>query len=831
MHSDMRGQALATSFSTTRVECIKAENIPALTRLLRHEFLAKKDNIPEELLKQKACLVWKISTITPERGKFSKIPYYPRSMKKRQGKQGSEDDKKNLGTWDDAIKAFHEDPDVAGIGFALLPEFRIVALDVDHCIDDGIIRDDVTRLTNFTYCEISPSGRGIRAFWIGEANDCKNHESGFELFHSIGFVTLTGNQVENDHIAVETKTLPSLDLDLDLRTTLETLCRNTNISRGVTKGINTVENLKAMATSDPRLKAIIAAGLYERDMDNGKHSITCPFEDQHSDYGRSTGDADTVYFQPNTNGYAEGHIHCLHSHGNDQSAYWEKIGYNPENELFDSLASEDWPDPHPLPDDLPAVPKLDLNLLPGSLRPWIEDIAERMQTPPDIPAIGAITALSAAIGRRVQIHPKEHDDWTVVPNLWGLAVAPPGFMKSPALAEVMRPLIRLEQEAYEEFIRNHDRWEVEKEANSTARKAAKAAAINRLKKDPCAENAQYIADPDEPIARRYCVNNFSMEALGEVLAGNPNGVLAFSDEIQGLLAMTQKIGNEGLNDFLLSAWNGDGSYVFDRIGRGLNRRVPYVCMSILGGIQPGRLMEHVISATQGGAGDSGLIQRFQLMVWPDMAKNWRRVDREPNREAQENAIRIFRKATGFDPGRNLDSPDEGIYGTDIRRFESKAQGEFFDWLETLEHELRSDTLSPVMISHLSKYRSLVPSLALIFAVSDGADGSITLEHLQQAIGWSNYLRRHAERVYACATRPDSRHARALLAKITSRAIDDGFSARDIYLKGWQFLDRDGVTKALNLLCDHGYLQGVKKALQPLGGRPSTSYRIHPCLKN
>ena len=62
MHSDMRGQALATSFSTTRVECIKAENIPALTRLLRHEFLAKKDNIPEELLKQKACLVWKRST-------------------------------------------------------------------------------------------------------------------------------------------------------------------------------------------------------------------------------------------------------------------------------------------------------------------------------------------------------------------------------------------------------------------------------------------------------------------------------------------------------------------------------------------------------------------------------------------------------------------------------------------------------------------------------------------------------------------------------------------------------------------------------------------------
>lgn len=105
-------------------------------------------------------------------------------------------------------------------------------------------------------------------------------------------------------------------------------------------------------------------------------------------------------------------------------------------------APYEWPEPQPIPDDLPPVPAFDLGLLPASLRPWIADIAERMQISPDLPAIGAITALSAAIGRRVQIMPKAHDDWTVIPNLWGVVVAPPGYMKSPALSEVMKPLHR-----------------------------------------------------------------------------------------------------------------------------------------------------------------------------------------------------------------------------------------------------------------------------------------------------------------------------------------------------------------------------------------------------
>src|SRR5688572_28011578 len=75
--------------------------------------------------------------------------------------------------------------------------------------------------------------------------------------------------------------------------------------------------------------------------------------------------------------------------------------------------------PKPLPNDLPAVKPFDLGLLPVSFQDWIADIADRMQCPPDFPAVAAMVALAGIVGRKVGIRPKRRDDWLVVPNLWG----------------------------------------------------------------------------------------------------------------------------------------------------------------------------------------------------------------------------------------------------------------------------------------------------------------------------------------------------------------------------------------------------------------------------
>ncbi len=133
--------------------------------------------------------------------------------------------------------------------------------------------------------------------------------------------------------------------------------------------------------------------------------------------------------------------------------------------------------------------------------------------------------------------------------------------------------------------------------------------------------------------------------------------------------------------------------------------------------------------------------------------------------------------------------------------------------------MRGDELHPALISHLSKYKSLMPSLALLFeladrASSEGFDGSslmassnfVSLQHAKQAAEFCDYLESHALRVYSCVVTPQLRSAQELADKIKKRKMgtDGFFSCRDVYLKGWTGLDTpEAVRQAVDVLRDAG----------------------------
>src|SRR5262249_29303755 len=54
-------------------------------------------------------------------------------------------------------------------------------------------------------------------------------------------------------------------------------------------------------------------------------------------------------------------------------------------EVKPSVRGDGWGEPQPIPADLPPVMPFDYELLPGALRAFVEDVAERMQCPPDFP--------------------------------------------------------------------------------------------------------------------------------------------------------------------------------------------------------------------------------------------------------------------------------------------------------------------------------------------------------------------------------------------------------------------------------------------------------------
>ncbi|WP_082606788.1 DUF3987 domain-containing protein [Acidovorax sp. Root275] len=492
-----------------------------------------------------------------------------------------------------------------------------------------------------------------------------------------------------------------------------------------------------------------------------------------------------------------------------------------------------WPDPVPLPSGLPPVAPFDAELLPEALRGWVADIAERMQCPPDFTAVGALVALSSLIGARAVVKPKARDDWAVTPNLWGAIVGRPGVMKSPALSEVLKPLQRLEKTEREQWQAAHEAWQLDCKVAQLAAKANEKQAAVQAAKDPA--RARALLQPvdnltAEPTMRRYVVNDATVEKLAELLTVNPWGTLVYRDEIHGLLCSMDKQGQEGARGFYLTGYDGNQGHAVDRIGRG-ESFVPRVCLAMLGGIQPGKVQSYVRDAVAGGAGDDGLLQRFGLTVWPDVNREFVYVDRWPDTPAKQAAWAVFERLNQLQPATDSDAQEW--------RFTPEAQALFEEWLIPFETELRGDELHPALVSHLAKYRKLIPALALMFALVDTPDSGhlIHAQEMGRALAWGDYLRTHAERLYAAAVMPETGAAKQLLDKIKAGKLADSdgvlldaFTPRQIAVKHWTGLGTtEAVRKAANLLTDYDWLEREATPSSGAGGRPGERYVLHPTL--
>ena len=487
-----------------------------------------------------------------------------------------------------------------------------------------------------------------------------------------------------------------------------------------------------------------------------------------------------------------------------------------------------WGTPQDLPDFSSDVMPFDYDMLPESFQPWIRDIAERMQCPPDFPAVGAMVALSAVVGRQVTIRPKVLDDWAVVPNLWGGIIGRPSYMKSPALQEILKPLDRLETKAKEAYDEEMCDYEVEKLVTEGQVKHAKGEIRKALKagKDPHESAKKAMAEEGaSPIRRRYRTNDPTVEKLGELLNENPRGLLLFRDELTGFLKKLDREGHESDRAFYLESWNGTNNYVFDRIGRG-TIDISATCISILGGIQPGPMSTYMARAARGGQDDDGLVQRFQLLVYPDPSGVWQNIDRSPDLDARNRAYDVFERLDNIDPismGAQCDNSIPSL------RFATEAQEQFTEWRTDLEHHLRGDDLPPILEAHLGKFRSLIPSLSLLIHLADSGCGNVSSESLLRACTWGEYLESHARRVYAPAIVPETLACVSLADHIKRGDLVDGFTAREVQRKGWADLQtRESVGEALVMLEELNWVRSVQV---PTDGRTKVVYEVNPEIVN
>ena len=137
-----------------------------------------------------------------------------------------------------------------------------------------------------------------------------------------------------------------------------------------------------------------------------------------------------------------------------------------------SAPEGDWPEPAPLHATLPAPP-FPVDALPRVIADYTTDAAERMQCSVDLIAIPALFTCASLIGKEAVLRPKaEDDEWEERPCLWGMSIAPPGSMKSPALKVAIQPLVKVEAKLAQTYREEKARWDAQQAAADSRSKAS-----------------------------------------------------------------------------------------------------------------------------------------------------------------------------------------------------------------------------------------------------------------------------------------------------------------------------------------------------------------------
>lgn len=781
-------------------------------------------------------LCWKLEQFNGE-AKARKVPYYP-SGERRHGRQGAPQDMAKLTTFvaarDAAMKRGME-----GVGFAHTTGAGVVTLDFDNCVTDGKVRQDVFELVNMTYAEFSPSGNGIHAIFFGDPEILENRKAGnqgpefaVEAFSSAGFTTFTGRILEHV-VGYEDRVAPLPQAVVEAcqrrfgasRTSVDSDDFMLGRERPLGFSIEKMEDILRYISPDCSRDQWIKIGTAIHHETEGDDTGLSIWDEWSSDGVTYPGPEGVEYQWRSFRGPTPGRASITMA-----SVLWmaKEAGYfGSEGDITSSVDGNIlWLDPVPLPDALLAVTNLEEDMLPSELQPWLGDIAARMSVPLDFAGSAGLLMLGALIGRKIVIKPEKNSNWSEPANLWGCIVASPGALKSPAIREVFAPLTELEAEATVANKQKHKDYElalaVHKVKQASAEKKAKDAG------DPAALMQAYMAigdPPEKPKFKRYLTSNATVEKLGEMCADNPNGVMYHRDELLSLLADLDRKEKAADRGFLMTGWSGLDAYTFDRIGRGTTY-VPSVTISMFGTTQPSRIANYVSGSL--ASFDDGMVQRLQILVWPDNMPHWVPMDSPSDKSAQARAFQMCRRLAELraqDVGAIIEDGNAVPY----LQFTDEARRLFVEYRTGLETKVRGNTLSPELAAHLSKYRGLVPRIALIMHLASGGTGSVSVEAITMAIRWADYLEAHARRVYAAAEAAPVDTAKLIWKRIENAKLKCGFTVRDIYTQGWsQLKDKAEVERGLGALVHAHWL-----AMRPeeTGGRPIVRYYINPKAGN
>lgn len=785
------------------------------------------ENIPQTLKAYSLWCVWRGEVEVGDTSRSGKFPC------NSAGRLLKVNDQSGWMPFSAALASLRSNAQFLGIGFLLQKGGGFVGIDLDHCVEaDGTIRPAaisiIQRLPG--YWEKSPSGQGLHGYFRGQlptgcATRFMVEGIRVEVYDHVRFLTVTGHRLEG-----------SMQDVMEGQSMIDTFLKEYAPARLQDHPPGASEDWP-LSKIEPILDGCAfmrhfrddASELSEPDWyyglsilvrcENGEalaHEWSRPYpaytpEETASKLQQALRNSGPVTCEYVSTGLGHGGLcSSCPSRGRVRSPIaLGRPGPAP------SSAEGEWPEPQRLDCGLRAVPEFELGLLPANMQAYALDVSERMQVPLAFLGAALMVAIAGVAGRRCRITPKALDyEWTENGNLWGGIIASSGSMKTPLLGKIDGMLQILEEAAWRTYEIATQQYEREMATYRTREVQWKQDARRRSE---AGEEIPAFEDtpPAVPRCSRCVVNDPTVAKLQELMAENPQGLLLFRDELSGWLATLDTKGRESDRPFFLECWSGSGSQIVDRIGRG-TIRARSLCLSILGGIQPDVFKRYLHDAILGGSGNDGLVQRFQILVYPDIPEEWEPIDRVPDEDARSAVHDVFRRIASLD----ADAPF-------MARFDLDAQVLFNIWWTQLEHRLRRGDMSEALLAHLSKYRGLMPRIAMLCHLAeDGESKTIPLHQVVRAIDWCRFLEAHARRIYEAAS-PRSM-ASILAEKIQSGVLGQRFTVREVCKKGWSGLTETKVVRALlQELEDAGWVRPEPVQPSESGGRPAERYLVNP----
>jgi len=778
--------------------------------------------IPMPLQTLTQTVTWQAGPIDPDTGKFAKYP---------KGKDGTGNGwpkpEQWVGNLTEAIELARARGH-SGVGIvlpAIIDGFHLASFDWD-----GVDFDDVERIEEIErdrhalgnpYTEISPSGKGLRAFVKSETPvkdaSCARPSGGKdELFGSskARFMTVTGNEWKPGGLPEATEAAMAISAKWN--------------AGGAEPKTTCNKKTRALGKGQQMLSHLLKQGGFEwpqeplKDGDDRERTMLRYAGHLRSRGNMSQGEIEELCLKANIEHYAEPL--------SDAVVLDRARRYADRGETLGGATVDVWPALEPLPSKFRAAPALDADLLPPSLSPYVADCSNRMLIPPEMIATPLLVALGSVFGKKVCVQPRSKDtNWIEYPNFWGVSILPPAMLKSPSLNAAMKFINELEAQAQHEHSASMAVWDSDKrvrklEIKQMEARAKKALASgDRLGAKRQLDRASQIKPP---VRKRYVISDATPEARLEILCENPNGVLLLRVELDGHIAQLKKDGYENARAQELQFFDGHQDYSDDRIKRG-SHIAEGPRMALYGNLQPAKVEKYLMEMHKGGSDDGYLQRMLQLAVQPTINEAFELLDIRPSLEA-EGAVRdLFKAAQSMRLDRN--SLTQRIMPK-VLKFDPDAQVEFDQFFVALENKLRSGGISnPVIAAHFGKYRGTLPKLALVMALAiDPFAKSISLEAFRRAVSLLLFYREHAIRIYSVVARGDLSSAYELLERIKKGQINDGFNPRDdIQRREWQGLRTSSeVDAAIDLLVKHNHLRIVEVATN---GRSKRTVQIHPNL--